>query len=331
MQHDRMSRRELLALFGGAALSWSGAAAAQQTKLPRIGVLLASQENDQDLQARVAAFRKGLEELGWMDGRSVRVDYRFGEGRSERFQSLAKELVALQPDAIVAQSPPVVAAVQRETDAIPIVFLDVFDPVELGFVKSLPRPGGNLTGLLSFEESIGGKWLAMLKDISPGLARAALMGNPKTTAFYHYERAVAAPALGVELVPIHVETAADIERTIESFAHSSNGGLIFPPDSTIILHRDLIIALAARYRLPAIYPFRSFVTAGGLMSYSIDFVFEYRQAASYVDRILRGAKPADIPVQTPTRFQTILNLKTARALGLTVPAPVLVAADEVIE
>jgi ABC-type uncharacterized transport system substrate-binding protein len=171
----------------------------------------------------------------------------------------------------------------------------------------------------------------MLKDISPGLARAALLGNPKTTAFDHYQRAVTAPALGIELVPVHVETAADIEHAIESFAQRSNGGLIFPPDSTIILHRDLVIDLAARYRLPAIYPFRSFVAAGGLMSYSIDFVFEYRQAASYVDRILRGAKPADIPVQTPTKFQTILNLKTAKTLDLAVPPALLVAADEVIE
>jgi putative ABC transport system substrate-binding protein len=327
----RRDRREFITIVGGAAMSGSIAAPAQQAKPPRIGVLLASQENDQDLQDRIAGFRKGLEDLGWTDGRSAHVHYRFGEGRSDRFQLLAKELVALQPDVIVAQSPPVVAAVQRETDAIPIVFLDVFDPVELGFVASLARPGGNLTGLLSYEESIGGKWLAMLKDISPGLARAALVGNPKTTAFYHYQKAVAAPALGIEVLPIHVETAGDIERTIESFAQAPNGGLIFPPDSTIILHRDLVVALAARSRLPAVYPFRSFVVAGGLMSYSIDFVFEYRQAAFYVDRILRGAKPTDIPVQTPTKFETILNLRTAKALGLTVPPTFLVAADEVIE
>jgi putative tryptophan/tyrosine transport system substrate-binding protein len=326
-----MRRRQFLTLVGGAAADWPILAAAQQPRMPRIGALLASEQGDQDLQARVAGLRKGHEELGWTDGRNVRVDYRFGEGRSDRFQSLAKELVALQPDVIIAQSPPVVVAVQRETDAIPIVFLDVFDPVELGFVTSLARPGGNLTGLLSFEESIGGKWLAMLKDISPGLARAALVGNPKTTAFDHYRRGVAAPAVGVEVVPVNVETAGDIERAIESFAQQSNGGLIFPPDSTIILHRDLVVALAARYRLPAIYPFRSFVAAGGLMSYGIDFVFEYRQAASYVDRILHGAKPTDIPVQTPTKFETILNLKTAKALGLTVPPAFLIAADEVIE
>jgi len=326
-----MRRREFVTLFGGAAVSWPLAASAQQPKMPRVGVLLASEEGDRDLQARLTGLRQGLEQLGWTDGRNVRVDYRFGEGRPDRFQLLAKELVALQPEVIIAQSPAVVAAVRRETNVIPIVFVDVPDPISLGFVASLARPGGNLTGLLSFEESIGGKWLAMLKEISPGLARVALVGNPKTTTFYHFQRAVMAPALGIELVPIQVETATDIERAIESFAHGTNGGLIFPPDSTIILHRDLVVALAARHRLPAIYPFRFFVAAGGLMSYSIDFVFEYQQAGSYVDHILRGAKPTDIPVQAPTKFETILNLKTAKALGLTVPPALLVAADEVIE
>jgi ABC-type uncharacterized transport system substrate-binding protein len=326
-----MRRREFIALLGG-AVAWPFATRAQQAaRMPHIGVLLAGGENDPDLQARLAGFRQGLERLGWSDGRNIRVDYRFGEGRPDQFQPLAKDLVALQPDVIVAQTAQVVATMKRETSAIPIVFVDVADPIGRGFVASLARPGGNLTGLLSFEQSISGKWLAMLKEISPGLERVALVGNPKTSTFDYFQRAVMVPSLGIELVPTQVETATDIERTIESFARSSNGDLIFPPDSTIILHRDLVVALAARYRLPAVYPFRFFVVAGGLMSYTIDFVYLHRQAASYVDLILRGSKPADIPVQGPTRFEMILNLKTAKALGLTVPPALLVAADEVIE
>ncbi len=327
-----IQRRELITLLGGTAL-WPAAARAQQSsRMPSIGVLLA-EADDRGLQERLAGLRQGLDRLGWSDGRNIRMVYRFCEGKPDRFQPLAKELVAMKSDLIVAQTPLVVAAVRQETSVIPIVFVDVSDPIGPGFVASLARPGGNVTGLLTFEAGIVGKWLAMLKEITPGLARAALVGNPKTTAFGYFLRAAldAAPSLGIEIMPQQVETASDIERVAETVGRISDSGLVFPPDTTTVLHRDLVIALAARHRLPAVYPFRFFVTAGGLMSYSTDFVFVYRQAASYIDRILRGAKPADLPVQAPTKFETALNLKTAKALGFTVPPGLLVAADEVIE
>jgi putative tryptophan/tyrosine transport system substrate-binding protein len=328
-----MMRREFITLIGGAAALWPLAVRAQQgSRMPGVGVLLA-ETDDRGMQERLAGLRQGLERLGWSDGRNIRMVYRFCEGKADRFQPLAKELVAMQSDLIVAQTPLVVAAVRQETSVIPIVFVDVSDPIGPGFVASLARPGGNLTGLLTFEAGIVGKWLVLLKEIAPGLARVALVGNPKTTAFGYFLRAAmdAAPSLGIEMMPQEVETASDIERVVETVGRISDSGLVFPPDSTTVLHRDLVIALAARHRLPAVYPFRFFVTAGGLMSYSTDFVFVYRQAASYIDRILRGAKPADLPVQAPTKFETALNLKTAKVLGLTVPSTLLVAADEVIE
>ena len=248
-------------------------------------------------------------------------------------QVLAKELVALQPDVIFAHSTPVTAAVQRESSTIPIVFVAIADPVGSGFVASLPRPGGNMTGVMNYEASVIGKWLAMLKEIAPRLTRAALMGNPKTTPFDYFQRAaeVTAPSLGIEPVPTLVENATDIERAIASFASAPNGGLVVIPDVAAVVHRDLIITLAARHRVPAVYFARYWVAGGGLMSYGNDFVDVFRQAASYVDRILRGDKPADLPVQAATKFETIINLKTAKALGLTVPPGLLVAADEVIE
>jgi putative ABC transport system substrate-binding protein len=329
-----MRRREFITLLGGSAVAWPLAARAQQgERMRRIGVLIAQGEDDLDMQSRLAGFRQGLEGLGWSQGRNLHIDFRFAGGHADRFAPLAKELIALQPDVIVAQSPPAVATMRGESRAIPIVFVDVSDPIGPGFVASLARPGGNLTGVISFEASITGKWLAMLKEIAPGLARVALVGNSKTSSFDYFKQAgeATAPSLGIELLPNQVETAADIERVIDGLARLPNGGLVLPPDSTTIVHRDLVIALAARHRLPAVYAFRAFVTAGGLMSYSIDFVERYRQAASYVDRILRGANPADLPVQAPTKFETVVNLKTAKAIGLTVPPGLLVAADEVIE
>jgi putative ABC transport system substrate-binding protein len=283
------------------------------------------------MKARLAAFRQELEKLGWSEGRNLHTDTRFAS--AEQAQSFAKELVALHPDVIFAQSTPVVAAVQRETRTLPIVFINVSDPIGSGFVASLARPGGNLTGLLQYEASITGKWLAMLKEISPNLVRAAFMGNPKSTPYDYFLRAATAlaPSLAVELVPSPVENAADIERAIESFARVPNSGLVVPPDNLTTFHRDLIISLATRHRLPAVYALRVFVAAGGLMSYDTDQPDLFRQAAGYVDRILRGDKPADLPVQVPTKYETILNLKTANALGLTVPPGLLVAADEVIE
>jgi putative ABC transport system substrate-binding protein len=329
-----VKRRAFITLLGGAAAAWPLTARAQREgPIPHVAVLLAEQEDDPDLRARLAGLRSGLERLGWFEGRNIRITYRYAEGRPDRFQPLAKELVALHPELIVAQTPPVVAAVLRETSAIATLFVDVSDPFGPGFIASLARPGGNVTGLVTIEASIAGKWLAMLKEIAPDLTRVALLGNPKTTSFDYFHRSAEALAssLAIELVAGRIETEGDIERAIEAFARVPHGGLALPPDSTTVRHRDLVIGLAARHRLPAVYPFRFFVAAGGLMSYSIDFVYEYRLAASYVDRILRGAMPADMPVQTPTKFETVLNLKTAKALGFAVPPGLLVAADEVIE
>jgi ABC-type uncharacterized transport system substrate-binding protein len=328
-----MRRRNFIALLGSVA-AWPLAARAQQgERMRRIGLLLAVAEDDVDMQTRLAGFRQVLERRGWSDGRNIRIDYRFAGGHADRFQVLAKELIALQPDVILVQSPPVAAVMQRETRAIPIVFVDISDPIGPGFVASLARPGGNLTGVITFEAGIPGKWLAMLKEIAPGLAHVALVSNPKTTSFNYWRQAAeaTAPSVGIELLTNEVGTASDIERAIDACARVPNGGLLLPPDTTTIQHRDLVIALAAQHRLPAVYSFRFFVVAGGLMSYSVDFVEQYRRAASYVDGILRGANPADLPVQAPTKFETAINLKAAKAIGLTVPPGLLVAADEVIE
>jgi putative ABC transport system substrate-binding protein len=328
-----MKRREFITLLGGAVASWPLAARAQQPEpMRRIGVLVGDTEDDPETKARLAAFRQGLEWHGWSEGRNVRIDYRFADNNPAQYQPLAKELLSLQPDAFLAYTTPVAAAFQRESRTTPIVFLSVSDPVGSGLVASLARPGGNLTGFLLYEEGITGKWLAMLKEIAPGLSRAALIANPRRTPYDYFVRSAkfVAPSLAIDLAPSPIENAADIERVIESFARQPNGGLILLP-GTPTEHRDLVIALAARYRIPAVYYSRSFVAAGGLMSYGTDIPDQSRQAASYVDRILRGANAADLPVQAPTKFETIINLKTAKALGLTVPAGMLVAADEVIE
>jgi len=329
-----MNRRDFIALVGGAAAAWPLAAWAQQPDgMRRIGVLMGLAEDDQATRARLAAFRQGLEKRGWSEERNVRVEYRFAPA-SAQAQVLAKELVALRPEVILAHTTPVTAALQQESSTIPIVFAAIADPVGSGFVTSLPRPGGNITGVMLYEASITGNWLAMLKEIAPNLVRAAFVANPKTATFYDYylqAAEAAAPSVGIEPVPTLVENATDIERAIGSFASAPNGGLVVIPDVAATVHRDLIIALAARHRIPAVYFSRYFVAAGGLMSYGNDFVDMFRQAASYVDRILRGDKPADLPVQAATKFETIINLKAAKALGLTVPPGLLVAADEVIE
>src|SRR5262245_48791260 len=328
---DRMRRRQFITLLGG-AVTWPLAARAQQNAR-RIGMLAPYAKDDPDMQARLNAFRHGLQALGWVEGRNVHIDYRFSDGRADRFQPLAKELVALKPELIFAQGTAGAAAAQRESRTLPIVFVNVSDPIGSGFVAGLARPGGNLTGVMQYEASITGKWLAMLKEISPTLVRAALMANPKATPFAYFQRAALAlaPSLAIELVASPVQDASDIERTIESFAREPNGGLVLPPDATTSGHRELIIALAARYRLPAVYSLRAFVEEGGLMSYGADQADMFRQAAGYVDRILRGADPADLPVQVPVKYETILNLKTAKALDLAVPPGLLVAADKVIE
>jgi putative tryptophan/tyrosine transport system substrate-binding protein len=330
----KMKRREFVTFLGGAAAVWPLAARAQQPDgMRRIGVLMALAEDDPETKARLSAFRQGLEKRGWSEGRNVRIDYRFAPA-SAQAQVLAKDLVALQPDVILAHSTPVTAALQRESRTIPIVFAVVSDPIGSGFVVNLPRPGGNITGVMQYEASVTGKWLAMLKEIAPSLVRAAFVANPKTATFYNYylqAAKAAAPSIGIEPVLILVENVTDIERAIESFASVPNGGLVVIPDLAATVHRDLIIALAARHRVPAVYFARYWVAAGGLMSYGNDYVDLFRQAAPYVDRILRGDKPADLPVQAATKFETIINLKTAKALGLTVPPGLLVAADEVIE
>jgi putative ABC transport system substrate-binding protein len=331
-----MKRREFMALLGGAA-AWPLAAGAQLTeRVRRIGVLMPFAEDDADTKARLAGFRHELERLGWSEGRNVRIDYRFALAGVQA-PMFAKELLALQPDVIVAVSTPITAALQRETRTVPIVFVGITaDPIGSGFVASLARPGGNLTGLTMFEASVSGKWLAMLKEIAPHLARAALVFNPKTAPYYvDYLRAGegAASSLAVEFVPLPIENAtADIERAIEAFARVPNGGLVMLPDTTNDVHRDLLIGLAAKHRLPAVYSNRLYVLAGGLMCYSTNRVDQFRQvASSYIDRILRGAKPVDLPVQAPTKYETVVNMKTAKALGMTVPPGLLVAADEVIE
>ena len=329
-----MQRRNFITLLGGAAAFWPLVARSQQTdRVRRIGLLLNFTEDDPEAKERVAAFRQGLEKRGWSEGRNVHLDYRFTAVVAERRSALAKELIALQPDVILAHSTASAAALQRETHTLPIVFVNVSDPIGLGFVASLARPGGNLTGVLHLEGSIVGKWLAMLKEIAPSVTQAALLGNRNASSFDYFLQFAQAtmPSLGIKLVPSDVETAADIERSIELLARVPNSGLVLPPDSTTIAHRDVIIALAARHNLPAVYPLRLFVAAGGLMSYGTDQNDMFRLAASYVDRILRGDNPADLPVRAPTRFETVVNLKTAKALGLTVPPGLLVAADEVIE
>jgi putative ABC transport system substrate-binding protein len=329
-----MRRRHVLSLLGGAAVLWPNAARAQQDSVRRIGVLVASAENDADIQARLAGFFEALDKLGWSNGRNLRIDIHYAASGADRYPALAKELVASQPDVIFAHSTPIVVALQRETRALPVVFVSVSDPVGSGVVPSLARPGGNLTGVLQYEAGITGKWLAMLKEIAPLTAQAAFLANPKTTAYDFFLRSAKAVAqsLAIELVPTPVENdAAEIGHVIETFARAPDRGLLLVSDSTTLMHRDLIISLAARYRLPAVYPFRIFVTSGGLMSYDTDQVEVFRLAASYVDRILRGTKPADLPVQAPTKYQTVLNLKTASALGLDVPPSLLVRADEIIE
>jgi putative ABC transport system substrate-binding protein len=328
-------RREFITFLGGAAAGWPLAARAQQPdRMRRIGVLMGLSEDDPDTKARLAKFRQGLATLGWSEGRNVRIDYRFAPAGAQA-QVLAKELVTLEPDVILSNTTPSTTALQRETRTIPIVFLGVSDPIGSGFIASLARPGANITGLLLFEASITGKWLAMLKEVAPALSSAALVINPKTAVYYEFylrEAQAAASSLAIELVLVPIESAAaDIEHSIEAFARAPNSGLVLPPDTNTIVHRDLIIALAARHRLPAVYSDRLFVAAGGLMGYSTNRADQFRVAASYVDRILRGAQPTDLPVQAPTKYETVVNLRTARALGLTMPPGLLVAADEVIE
>ena len=329
-----MRRRDFITVVGGAAAAWPLAARAQQREqMRRIGVLMNLTADDAEGQGRLAAFMQGLQEAGWSVGRNVRVDLRWGGGDPELYRSHAAELVALAPDVFLAAGAIVTRALQRATRTIPIVFANAVDPVGMGFVASLARPGGNATGFTIFEFSMGGKWLELLKQIAPGITRAAVLRDPSLASGAGEFGAVqtVAPSFGVELHPVDVRDADEMDRAITAFASESNGGLIVTQNATAILHRKLIIALAARHRLPAIYAYSSFVTDGGLISYGPDSMDGYRRAAGYVDRILKGAKPADLPVVQSSKYELVINHQTARILGLTVPQTLLVAADEVIE
>jgi putative tryptophan/tyrosine transport system substrate-binding protein len=321
-------RREFITLFGGAAAAWPLAARAQQVL--QVGVLIANEENDPEAQARANAFRQGLQALGWIDGRNVRVDVRFVAGDPGRAERYVGEMIAGAVHVVVVNSSPVLAAAQRQTRAIPIVFVQVIDPVGSGFVESLSRPGGNTTGFTTFEYAIGAKWLELLKEMAPRLVRAAVLRDPRFAAPYGAIQAVA-PAFRMDVKPVGMRDPAEIERVIEAFALEANGGLIVLPGPAATVHRNVIIAAAHRHALPAIYPYRFFAVGGGLMSYGFDHLDLFRQAAGYVDRILKGEKPADLPVQAPTRYELVINLKTAKALGLDVPPTLLARADEVIE
>jgi putative ABC transport system substrate-binding protein len=328
-------RREFITGLGGAAFGAPRVALAQTERVRRIAVLIPLAESDAEAQTGVTALREGLQKLGWAEGRNARLDIRWATGDVGRIQSYAKELVALQPDIIVARATPVAAAVQRETSTIPIVFVGVSDPVGSGFAASLARPGGNATGFTNVEASVGGKWVEVLKEINPHIARIAVIFDPQTSvgggSFYFRLVQDAARSIGVETIATPVSDAAEIEHAIEAFSRGSDGGLLVQPDVTIHNNRALIIRLAARYRLPAVYTFQFYVTEGGLASYGVDVVDLHRRAASYVDRILRGEKPGQLAVQAPVKFELTINHKTAKALGLVLPPMLLGRADRVIE
>jgi putative tryptophan/tyrosine transport system substrate-binding protein len=327
-------RREFIALVGGAAAAWPLVARAQHPAegMRRIGVLMVIAQSDPEAQPRVEAFEQGLRELGWISGHNIQIDYRWGAGDADRIRAHAAELVQLTPDAIFAVSTAAVAPLRQATRTVPIVFAMVADPVGQGFVESLARPGGNATGFTLFEFSIAGKWLGLLKDVAPRATRVALLFNPETAPYagmFLNSLEAVAPTFGVEPIAAPARNAADIQHAIETLA--SHGLLMVLPDVFNTEHRDLIIATAARHNSPAVYPYRYFAVSGGLMSYGIEPLDTHRRAASYVDRILRGAKPADLPVQQPAKFELVVNLKTAKALGLDVPPSLLARADEVIE
>ena len=332
-----MKRREFITLAGVAAIAGPLAARAQQPeRVRRIGVLMSLAADDREGQARIDAFVEGLRELGWINGRNVRIDTRWGAGwagGSDRVRQSVAELVALSPDVILASGGSVVGPLLQATRTVPIVFTATPDPVGAGFVDNLARPGGNATGFLNFDYNIAGKWLELLKQIAPGVTRAAVIRDPATPQGIGQFSAVNAesPSLGIDVSPINAGEPSDVERAITAFAHVPNSGLIVTGSNFAITHRELIIKLVSQHKLPTVYPLRFFVTAGGLISYGPDETDTHRRAAAYVDRILKGEKPADLPVQAPTKFELVINLKTAKALGLTIPPSVLTRADEVIE
>jgi putative ABC transport system substrate-binding protein len=330
-----MKRRAFISLLGGAAAAWPLAARAQQQaeRVRRIGVLMGGPESDPEEQARLAAFLDGLQQLGWTDGRTVRIDTRWPAGDAGRFRTYAAELVGLAPDVILSSASASVAALQQASRSVPIVFANVIDPVGAGFVASLAQPGGNATGFTAFEYGISGKWLELLKEIAPHMTRAAVLRDPALAAGIGQFAAIQsnASSSAVELSAIDMRDVGEIERAVVAFARKPNGGLVVTASASALIHRGQIIALATRLRLPNVYPFRYYPSNGGLASYGPNQIDQYKRAARYVDRILKGEKPADLPVQAPTKYELIINLKTAKALGLTVPDMLLARADEVIE
>jgi putative tryptophan/tyrosine transport system substrate-binding protein len=328
-----MKRRELITLLGGAA-AWPLAARAQQgERMRRIGVLMSQAADDPEAPIRIAALLQGLQQWGWSEGHNVRIDYRWGGGDADRIRRYAAELVALAPDIVLATASPAVEAFQRVSRTVPIVFVNVVDPVGAGFVESLARPGGNATGFTQFEYGLSGKWLELLKEMSPSVTRVAVLRDAAVAAGIGQLAVIqaVAPSFGVELRPIDVRDHGEVERHMTAFARGSDRGLIVTASVGAQVHRGLIVALAARHQLPTVYPYRYFIAGGGLVSYGPSSVDGYRRAAGYVDRILKGEKPADLPVQAPTKYELVINLKTAKALGLTVPDTLLARADEVIE
>jgi putative tryptophan/tyrosine transport system substrate-binding protein len=327
-----VKRREFITLLGGAVATWPRVARAQQPeRMRRIGVLMNTVSDDAEGQARLAAFHQGLQQLGWTVGHNVRIDYRWGSDEAERGRRGAAELVALGSDVILASATPSVVALRQATDKIPVVFAVVGDPVGQGFVESLARPASNITGFAALEFGVGAKWLELLKEVAPGVTRVAVLRDLTIGIGYLAALQAVAPALGVELTPIGIRDAVEVERAVTAFAHGSADGMIVPPSTFALTHRELIATVAARHRLPAVYGWRYMVTAGGLISYGPNSVDQFRRAAGYVDRILRGEKPADLPVQAPTKYELVINRKTATALGLEVPPTLLARADEVIE
>jgi putative ABC transport system substrate-binding protein len=328
-----MRRREFIWAIGGAA-AWPLVAHAQQlTDKRRIGVLQAAAADDPDVRENTMAFVKALQQAGWTDGHNVQIDFRWGAGDADSIRKYAGELAALVPDVILASGNAAMAPMFQATRTVPIVFVNVADPVGTGFVESLARPGGNVTGFMQFEYSLSAKWVELLKQIAPNVTRAAVVRDPAITAGVGQFAVIqsVAPSLGVDVSPINVRDASEIERAIAAFARTSNGGLIVTASALAAVHRDRIIALAAQYRLPAVYFRRNFADSGGLISYGIDLADQNRRAAAYVDRILKGERPADLPVQAPTRYELVVNLKTAKALGLELPSTLIARADEVIE
>ncbi len=334
---NSLKRREFITLLGGAAAAPTlmlGAVRAQQRDgVRRVGVLMGLSADDPESQARLAAFAQGLQQSGWTVGQNLRIDYRWGAGNAGNMRKYAAELIAIAPDVILAHSSAAVAPLLQASRTVPVVFTLVADPVGAGFVDSLARPGGNVTGVTNFEYAMSGKWLELLKEIAPGVKRAAVLRESAIATGPGQFGAIqaVAPALGVDVRPVDVRDAGEIERDITAFAQVSNGGLIVTGSPAATVHRDLVIRLAARHRLPAVYNSGFYATGGGLLAYGPNFVDPFRRAAGYVDRILKGEKPADLPIQAPTKYELVINLKTAKALGLEIPARLIALADEVIE